>query len=160
MQRPAAPDRTIRLHPAELTQARDELCTVDSGRIDAVSVGTPHFSRAEFAELARLLNDGAPFADNVEFWVSTSRHVLEQAERAGHAAVCRAAGARIVVDTCTYVTPMLEPSTEVVMTNSAKWAWYAPSNIGVEVVFGTLAECVASARSGRVRRDPAAWEAQ
>jgi predicted aconitase len=71
---------------------------------------TPHVSAAEFAELAGLLEEPAPFADNVEFWVSTSRHVLEQAERAGQAAVCRAAGARIVVDTCTYVTPLLRPS--------------------------------------------------
>ena len=38
------------------------------------------------------------------------------------------------------------------MTNSGKWAYYAPGNIGVEVAFGTLAECIASARAGRVVR--------
>jgi hypothetical protein len=40
----------------------------------------------------------------------------------------------------------------VMMTNSGKWAWYAPGNLGVEVAFGTLAQCVASAAAGRVVR--------
>ena len=31
------------------------------------------------------------------------------------------------------------------MTDSGKWAYYAPANIGAEVVLGSLAECVASA---------------
>ncbi len=39
-----------------------------------------------------------------------------------------------------------------VMTNSGKWAHYAPGNLGVEVAFGTLAECIASAAAGRVTR--------
>jgi membrane protein implicated in regulation of membrane protease activity len=32
-----------------------------------------------------------------------------------------------------------------VMTDSAKWAYYAPGNLGVDVVFGSLGECVRSA---------------
>jgi hypothetical protein len=40
-----------------------------------------------------------------------------------------------------------------VMTNSAKWAYYAPGNLGVDVAFGSLAECVASAAAGRVTLD-------
>ena len=40
----------------------------------------------------------------------------------------------------------------VVMTNSGKWAYYAPGNIGVEVAFGSLADCIASARAGQVVR--------
>jgi hypothetical protein len=64
---------------------------------------------------------------------------------------------KLVVDTCTYVTPILKPSHRVVMTNSAKWAYYAPGNVGVDVVFGSLEECVHSAAEGRVRRDEALW---
>ena len=37
-----------------------------------------------------------------------------------------------------------------VMTNSGKWAHYAPANLGVDVAFGTLEECLASAAAGRV----------
>ena len=43
------------------------------------------------------------------------------------------------------------------MTNSGKWAWYAPGNLGIDVVLGSLTECVASARAGRVVRDESLW---
>ena len=36
------------------------------------------------------------------------------------------------------------------MTNSGKWAHYAPGNMGVDVVLATLGECVESARTGKV----------
>ncbi|MFT6943066.1 MAG: putative aconitase, partial [Nitriliruptoraceae bacterium] len=57
-------------------------------------------------------------------------------------------------DTCTYVTPILDIGPGAVLTNSAKWAYYAPGNIGVDAVFASLGECVASAVAGRVVLDP------
>lgn len=150
------PRRVVDVTPARLVAARDSLSTVGEGRIDAVSVGTPHFSVDEFARLTQLLQ-GATLAPRVDFFVSTSRQVLAEAERRGWLEVCHRAGVQLVVDTCTYVTPILDPSHRVVMTNSAKWAYYAPGNIGVEVVFGSLEECVRSAAEGRVRRDEALW---
>ena len=44
-----------------------------------------------------------------------------------------------------------------VMTDSAKWAYYAPGNIGAQVVFGSTDEAIASAVAGRVVRDDAPW---
>ena len=41
------------------------------------------------------------------------------------------------------------------MTNSAKWAYYAPGNLAARVVYGTMRDCVASARAGRVVRTTA-----
>jgi predicted aconitase len=66
--------------------------------------------------------------------------------------VIEAAGVTLVMDTCTYVTAVMRELTGVVMTNSGKWAYYAPGNLEVEVAFGSLAECIASARAGRVVR--------
>ena len=43
------------------------------------------------------------------------------------------------------------------MTDSAKWSYYAPGNLGVEVVFGSLEDCVESAVAGRVLRDEGLW---
>jgi predicted aconitase len=63
----------------------------------------------------------------------------------------------VVTDTCTYITPILSGRPGAVMTNSAKWAWYAPNNLGYQVVFGSLEECVESAVRGEVWRDPAQW---
>jgi predicted aconitase len=92
--------------------------------------------------------------------VATSRAVLAEAERLGFAEPVRRAGARIVVDTCTYITPILASGVRTVMTNSGKWAWYAPGNIGVDVALGSMAECVASARAGTVVRDETLWASE
>lgn len=152
---PEAP--TVEVTTADLHAARDWLSTARDDRLDAVSLGTPHFSVAEFAALARELEDGRPFSDTVDVFVSTSRGVLDEVRRRGHADLVEAAGARILTDTCTYVTPVLRKGVRTVMTNSGKWAWYAPGNLGIETVLGSLSECVASARAGKVVRDDRLW---
>lgn len=150
----AEPTTTWQISPAELAAARAELTTATGDTLDAVSLGTPHFSLAEFRELAQILTDAsagnARFAPGVQVYVSTSRAVLAEAEAQDLVAPLRAAGGTVVVDTCTYVTPILGPGTRTVLTNSAKWAYYAPANLGVQVVLADLAECVASARAGRM----------
>lgn len=153
----AAGAPTVTVTTADVRSARDRLSTSTGDRLDAVSLGTPHFSVAEFASLADELEGGAPFSPTVDVFVSTSRGVLEEARRLGHADTVEAAGGRILTDTCTYVTPVLRPAVDVVMTNSGKWAWYAPANLGIDTVLGSLAECVASARAGKVVRDDRPW---
>lgn len=163
---PEAPDlatvtapgaRVVTVTTQDLQVARDRLSTASDDRLEAVSLGTPHFSVAEFAALAAELADGTPFSESVEVFVSTSRAVLEEARRQGHADVVEAAGGRILTDTCTYVTPVLRTGVRTVMTNSGKWAWYAPGNLGIDTVLGSLSECVASARAGKVVRDERLW---
>ena len=141
-----------------LRAARDELSTAAVGdRLDAVSLGTPHFSLTEFAELAAALRDGESFAPSCTVWISTSREVLGLARDSGYAETCERAGAKLIVDTCTYLVPVLSETVRTAMTTSGKWAWYAPANMQIDVAFGTLAECIASARSGRVTRDDSDW---
>ena len=61
-----------------------------------------------------------------------------------------AAGVVIVADTCVVVTPILPDRPHgVLMTNSGKFAHYAPGNTGYAVLYGSLADCVESAISGR-----------
>ncbi len=43
------------------------------------------------------------------------------------------------------------------MTDSAKWAYYAPGNLGVDVVLASTRECVESAVAGKVVLDDAIW---
>jgi predicted aconitase/predicted aconitase with swiveling domain len=149
--------RTAAVTAAMLRAARDRLTTATGAELDAVSLGTPHFSVSEFAALAAELDGGVPFDPAVDVYVSTSRAVLAEAEQHGYLAPLRAAGGRIVTDTCTYVTPILDPSVRTVMTNSGKWAWYAPGNLGIDVALGTMTDCIASARAGRVIRDEGQW---
>jgi hypothetical protein len=43
------------------------------------------------------------------------------------------------------------------MTNSAKWAYYAPGMLPVDVLIASLSECVESAVTGEVMLDQ--WDA-
>jgi predicted aconitase len=104
----------------------------------------------------RELGGGRP-APGVELLVSTARHLLADAEEEGLARRLRALGVELLVDTCSYIAPVLRPSPLPAMTDSGKWAFYAPGNIGVEVVFGSVRECVRSAMDGRVWRDVDLW---
>jgi predicted aconitase len=137
-----------------LREARGELVTAANGRLGAVSVGTPHASLAELERLAALLGTDELA---VPLYVNVGRDVLAESDRRGLSASLESTGVRIVTDTCTYITPVMEAVDGPVMTDSGKWAWYAPTNIGVEVVIGGLEECVRSAVAGRVLLDETLW---
>jgi len=94
--------------------------------------------------------DLAPFA--LPVYINTGRHEWERLLADGRAKELEAAGVTVVVDTCTYVTAIIRDLSGAVMTNSGKWAYYAPGNLGVDVAFGTLADTMLSARAGRVVR--------
>ncbi len=76
--------------------------------------------------------------------------MYDEVQKQGITETLEAAGVRIVTDTCTYNTPILPQTDGLVLTNSAKWAWYAPRNIGVDVLFADLEVCVESAIAGTV----------
>jgi len=150
------PDEVVLVTPALLRAARDELTTAGGVSLDAVCLGTPHASLDEIEHLVALLADRRVHP-GIEFFMSTSRAVLQCAQERGWVEVLEAAGVQPVADTCTYLIPTLGPRRGVVMTNSGKWAFYAPSNLGVGVIFGSTEECVASAIAGEVRRDDRLW---
>ncbi len=138
--------RRVSIGVEELRTARSALGR-GSGPLGAVSVGTPHFSAGEMKDLADLV---AGRKSKVPFYVNTARHVLGEPGVRGSLEVIDAFGATVVTDTCTYITPIMEPVDGVVMTNSGKWAFYAPANLGVEVAFAGLPACVESAVTGQV----------
>jgi predicted aconitase len=148
-----APERVIHVSTSDLTEIRQRWTHAKPGDIlAAVSLGTPHFSVDEFRALAALFeqHEGALRCD---FYVNTSRFVLWQLEDEGIAQRLQTRGVQIVVDTCTYITPVMKQTRGLVMTNSGKWAHYAPANIGVTVAFGSMRECVRSAFEGKVCLD-------
>lgn len=144
------PPQTLRVSRADLDQTRATLSTARSGdRLVAVSVGTPHFSLAEFDQLLGLL-DEQQAKPSIDFYVNTSRFILWELEQAGKLRRLHERGITVVTDTCTYITPVMRQTRGLIMTNSGKWAHYAPANIGVEVAFGSLRECVLSALRAEV----------
>lgn len=125
----------------ELNSARDP-------QVDVVSLGNPHFSLSEFAQLARLCQ-GRKRHPDVVLAITCGRAVLEQARAAGHVGVLEAFGAVIVSDTCWCMLGelVIPPAARNLMTNSGKYAHYAPGLVGRKVHFASLAECVAAACS-------------
>ncbi|MNQ76962.1 hypothetical protein D3C85_918140 [compost metagenome] len=135
----------------ELNSARDS-------RVDVVSLGNPHFSLSEFARLARLCR-GRRKHPQVVLAITCGRAVLEQARAAGHIAVIEAFGATLVTDTCWCMLgePVIPPAATTLMTNSGKYAHYAPGLVGRKVHFASLTECVDAACSATASGRLPAW---
>ncbi|NNB57014.1 DUF521 domain-containing protein [Pseudomonas fragi] len=135
----------------ELNSARDP-------QVDVVSLGNPHFSLSEFARLARLCQ-GRKRHPDVVLAITCGRAVLEQARAAGHVGVLEAFGAVIVSDTCWCMLgePVIPPAARNLMTNSGKYAHYAPGLVGRKVHFASLAECVDAACSATASGRLPAW---
>jgi len=152
-----APGQTIDLTVADLRAARAELTTADGRELDMVILGSPHFSLAEFSLLAPLVA-GQRKQERVRFLITSSRLMKEHAAEKGVLAPILAFGAEITLDTCILASPMLPPEIRTLMTNSAKYAYYAPSLLNTRVTFGSLADCVRSAIEGRVVRDESPWQ--
>jgi predicted aconitase len=142
------PDAVIVVTPAMLADARRRLSTVEApATIDAVAIGSPHLSLHEFARLERLIG-GRNL--KVPIYACTGRHALRALEKDGRRAALEACGVVVVADTCVVVTPILpDLAGAVLMTNSGKFAHYAPGNTGYGVLYGSLSDCVESAVTGR-----------
>ena len=150
------PQQMVDVTMEVLRQARRELTTADGDRLDMVVLGSPHFSLAEFRQLAPLLA-GHHAYPGVQFLVTSSRAMVLLAKQAGCLAALEEFGGKVTVDTCILASPMLPAGVKLLMTNSAKYAYYAPGLLGTTVTFGSLADCVHSAVTGRVVRDEALW---
>ena len=147
---------THRVTSDDLARAHRDLSTARDGPLDAVALGTPHFGLGEFEALVRLF-DGRKVKAGVPMLVSTSRGIRQMARARGWIEVLETSGVEVPVDVCTYHSPRVRGLRGRVMTNAAKWAYYAPGMLGVEVAFGSLKECVESAIRGEVWRDPDLW---
>ncbi len=150
------PTRIVDITLLNMTDTLEVLSTAPDGPIHVVALGSPHFSLAEFAQLMPLIEQHPPRSD-VEFIVCTHRIVLALLEQRGWLAQLREAGVEVIVDTCVVVTPIVRARGGVLMTNSGKFAHYSPGNIGLQVVFGSLEECVRSGALGEVWRDAGLW---
>lgn len=135
----------------ELNSARDN-------RVDVVSLGNPHFSLSEFAALAALCT-GRSKQPDVVLAITCGRAVLEQARRAGHLDAIEAFGATLVTDTCWCMLgePVIPPAATTLMTNSGKYAHYAPGLVGRGVHFASLAACVEAACTATATGQPPLW---
>lgn len=154
---PEAPDlatatggAVLRTHPVTVDMLLETEASLSQGTfdtLDAVALGSPHFSEHECREFLQTAGT-KPF--RVPVYICTGREVLAALEPDGTRDAIEALGTSFVTDTCVVVTPILPTAGGVLMTNSAKFAQYTPSNTGYHPVFGSLGACVESAQLGRV----------
>src|SRR5262249_30602513 len=148
---------SARLTGEMLHEARDRLSTTKMHQgeaVDAVAVGSPHFSLEEFRRLFALLQGRRL---RVPFYVCTGRHTLDALQAEGLSGVLAESGLTVVADTCIVVTPILPQGAGLLLTNSGKFAHYVRPNTGRDVLYGSLSDCVETAVAGRPVRDEILW---
>jgi predicted aconitase len=153
------PQRIITLDLGALAASRAGLSSTSRSAgepIDAVAIGSPHLSSEELRTLDRLLGNRRC---SKPLYACTGRHALDALRPEGVIERLRNRGVTVVVDTCVVVTPVLPEGAGVLVTNSGKFAHYAPQTTGYDVVFASLAECIESAVRGSLHLDPDALHA-
>jgi predicted aconitase len=118
--------------------------------VDYVMLGCPHAALEQIDEAARLL-DGKKIGENCRLWIFTSRAVKRRADEAGLTAAILDAGGHVLTDTCSAIGRALPPGTRVAALDSAKQVHYLPAIMGIEAWFGTTADCIDAALTGRWR---------
>ncbi|MHC4692433.1 MAG: aconitase X [Planctomycetota bacterium] len=154
------PEKIIDINLSDLQKSRADLSTAREGdKLDLVVLGCPHFSFDEFRELATLIRaeteKGKTLRPDVRFIVISCHTSYALLRRSEFFNVLIDFGVEVTLDTCIFHTPMISSATKVIMTNSGKCAYYAPGELGVQVAFGSMAECVDSAVRGYVCRKEA-----
>lgn len=148
---PQAPVHSIT--SADLQQAVARLCPLQEGEpVSALCLGTPHYSMTEFQALSAAVA-GRRAAPGVETFVSTSREIAAAVDQDAQLTPLRDFGIKIVVDTCTYVAPVVRDASGAIVTTSAKYAHYGPGNLRRRVGLMTLERCIRSAELGKVAPD-------
>ena len=118
-------------------------------KVDLIAFGSPHFSHAECQALDAALAGRRCHSDTAVI-VTLGHDTLKAAREDGTVARLEAAGVQVVPDICwcSISEPVFPPTAEVLMTNSGKYAHYAPGLSGREVRFGSIADCVEAAVTG------------
>jgi len=116
--------------------------------VDYVMLGCPHYTIEQIWEAARLL-EGRKVHENCELWLFTPRAIKTIADQNGYTKIIEEAGGHILSDSCSAMSRATPKGTKVVALDSAKQAHYLPAILGLQAWFGTTADCIEAACTGR-----------
>ena len=140
--RTTIPDKTEIVTEEDLRAARVELDD-EEAEIDFISVGCPHASIKEIAEIAEML-DGKKVADGKTVWITTAKPTKDLAIKMGFYDTIENAGAFLVADACCAVAPLKGKFTGL-MTDSAKACYYARGKNKFKTEIRTVEQCIKEA---------------
>ncbi|MEI2297214.1 cis-3-hydroxy-L-proline dehydratase [Ensifer sp. MJa1] len=126
--------------------------------IELVAIGSPHASLEECRALADAF-DGRTRHGDVAVIVTAGRDAIAAAREEGVLGRLQASGIQVLPDLCwcSISEPVFPTKTRALMTNSGKYAHYGPGLSGRAVRFGSLADCVEAALTGRVPARLPGW---
>jgi predicted aconitase/predicted aconitase with swiveling domain len=153
--RPAAP--VLRIGRDDIARAWAEF-NQGPETVELVAIGSPHASLSELRAFDAALA-GRSCASGVASILTVGRDVLEGAKAEGLLDRLDAAGVQVIPDLCwcSITEPVFPPSARTLMTNSGKYAHYAPGLSARAVRFGSIAACAEAAVTGRAEAAPPAW---
>ena len=122
--------------------------TGKDSQVDYVMLGCPHYTLEQIWEACSLL-EGRKVHENCELWIFTPRAIKAMADQNGYTKIIEDAGARLMADSCSAMSRGMPKNTKVVALDSAKHAHYLPAITGVQAWYGTTADCINAACSGR-----------
>lgn len=127
-------------------------------KVDLVALGSPHFSLHETRVFARIMV-GKERHPDTSVIITLGRDIRADAVKEGLVAQLEAAGVQVIPDLCwcSITEPVFPPHAQTVMTNSGKYAHYAPGLSGRKVRFGSLSECAAAALNGTASKNLPKW---
>ena len=147
----AAPDATHLTITHE--DMRDAWRMLNAGpeAVELVALGSPHYSLTECERLATVLA-GRTRHPGTEVIVTAGHQVIAAAQANGTLVLLHQSGVQVLPDICwcSISEPVFPAHTRALMTNSGKYAHYGPGLSGRAVRFGSLADCIEAALTGRV----------
>ncbi|MHA1449025.1 MAG: aconitase X [Candidatus Hodarchaeales archaeon] len=131
------PSETMVVTDDDIKKAHDAL-NMEEADIDFVSIGCPHCSIKEIAEIAELLKGKKV---KKEVWITTARPTKQTADRVGYTKIIEDAGVKFACDTCCVVAP-IKGRFKGLATDSAKGCYYGASRNKFQTAFKSVEELI------------------
>ncbi|MEP3298005.1 MAG: aconitase X [Pseudoruegeria sp.] len=127
-------------------------------QVDLVALGSPHFSLNETRRFAALM-EGRSCAATTACIITLGRETEARARSEGLIEVLERSGVQILRDLCwcSISEPVFPPTVCHLVTNSGKYAHYAPGLSGRTVRFARLVDCARAAVEGHLSSDLPDW---
>jgi predicted aconitase/predicted aconitase with swiveling domain len=141
-----------------LSASWHELNTATQSKVDVICLGNPHFSLSECSALATLCS-GRQKHNDVKIYVTLGRAIYNKASESGFVDALENFGVEFITDTCwcMLTKPVIPELAQVLMTNSGKYAHYAPGLVGKSIYFDSLSKCVEAACTSRHTSQLPVW---
>ena len=135
------PEEEICIGTNEFKEAREKLSTTGGGRADVIVLGCPHYSVEQLRKVSCLIR-GKKVKKDTELWIFTSKMAKTLACEMGIINVIETAGGKVTTGTCMLNFPIKQWGFNILMTDSAKMAYFSPGLTCNDTIFKNTEECI------------------